>query len=168
MQMTYFLNGPIFNLLFYCYIILHREKVTLCEKFNHNLTIDFQIVLVIQMEVLKCWKMVEFSKISIKWKCVKHFTRIKQQAALRKLFSLFPIPPPNQIKSYYVLWNKNFLMDIYSNIQKICKLCKISKWESFWLCCENMLFSMSSGLRFCKLSEVFWVKLYCKMSHLFC
>ena len=27
MQVTYFLNGPMFSLLFYCYIILYCEKV---------------------------------------------------------------------------------------------------------------------------------------------
>ena len=33
-----------FNLLFYCYIILHEDKVTSYEKFNHNLTVEVQIV----------------------------------------------------------------------------------------------------------------------------
>ena len=32
------------NLLFYCHIILQREKVTSYEKFNHNLTSEVQIV----------------------------------------------------------------------------------------------------------------------------
>ena len=36
MQMTFFLNGPVFNLLFYCQIILYWEKVTSDEKFNLN------------------------------------------------------------------------------------------------------------------------------------
>ena len=44
MQLTYFLNGPMFNLLFYCHIILYWEKVTSFEKFNQNLTLEVQIV----------------------------------------------------------------------------------------------------------------------------
>ena len=34
MQVAYFLNGPLFNLLFYCHIILYLEKVTSYMKFN--------------------------------------------------------------------------------------------------------------------------------------
>ena len=44
MQVTYFLNGPMFNLLFYCHIILYWEKVTSFEKFSQNLTVEVQIV----------------------------------------------------------------------------------------------------------------------------
>ena len=36
-------NDPMFNLLFYCHIILYRDKVTSYEKFNHNLTLEVQI-----------------------------------------------------------------------------------------------------------------------------
>ena len=35
-QVTYFLNGFMFNLLFYCHITLYWEKVTSYEKFNHK------------------------------------------------------------------------------------------------------------------------------------
>ena len=38
-------NGTPVNLLFYCHIILYREKVTSYEKFSHNLTLDVQIFL---------------------------------------------------------------------------------------------------------------------------
>ena len=44
MQVTYFLNEPTGNLLFYCHIILYREKVTSKEKFSRNVTIEVQIV----------------------------------------------------------------------------------------------------------------------------
>ena len=44
MQVTYFLNGPLFNLLFYCHIILYWEKVTFYEKFSHILTLEVQVV----------------------------------------------------------------------------------------------------------------------------
>ena len=44
MQVTYYLNGPISNLLFYCHIISHWEKVTSYGEFNHNRTLEVQIV----------------------------------------------------------------------------------------------------------------------------
>ena len=61
----------------------------------------------------------------------KIFTKPKQRAALRKLFSLPPTnPPPNKI--LLRLWNKNFLTDIYRNIQtfafKVLQEC--SSWAS--------------------------------------
>ena len=40
MEVTYFLNSPMSNLLFYCFIILYWEKVTSYEKFR--LTLTFQ------------------------------------------------------------------------------------------------------------------------------
>ena len=36
MQVTCFLNSPVFNLLFCCHIVLYLEKVTSYEKFNHK------------------------------------------------------------------------------------------------------------------------------------
>ena len=55
----------------------------------------------------KCWKIVAFPK----WKIVKHFTRPKQQAALKKLFSLPPSQPllTHQVKSYFFFGIKFFL-----------------------------------------------------------
>ena len=44
MQVTYFLNAPMFNLLFYCYIILCWQNVTSYMKFNSHLTLDVQII----------------------------------------------------------------------------------------------------------------------------
>ena len=41
MQVTYFLNGPMVDLLFYCHIILYWEQVTSYEKFSHNLTFEW-------------------------------------------------------------------------------------------------------------------------------
>ena len=40
MQVTYFLNGPKVNLLFYCYIIIYWEKATSYEKYSNNLTLE--------------------------------------------------------------------------------------------------------------------------------
>ena len=34
-QVAYFMNLPILNLLFYCHIILFLEKLTFYEKFSH-------------------------------------------------------------------------------------------------------------------------------------
>ena len=44
MQVTYFFNGPMFNLLFCCNIFLYLEKVTSYEKFSKTLTREVQIV----------------------------------------------------------------------------------------------------------------------------
>ena len=45
MQVTYFLNGPMFDMLFCCNIILYLEKVTSYEKFSKNFTLEIQIAL---------------------------------------------------------------------------------------------------------------------------
>ena len=135
-----------------------------------------------------------FEKFQLKWKIVKHFTRPKQRAALRKLFSLHqsPIPPDKILLN---IWNKNFLTEIYRNIQTFAfkVLQEGSSWLSgngavqiifltpnrniftgkfvnwgsflakFW---EHVTFSFKRiGIR--QMSEVFWAKLYCKMSDLF-
>ena len=42
MQVTYFLNDPMFNFLFY--FILYWEKVTSYKKLSHNLNLEVQIV----------------------------------------------------------------------------------------------------------------------------
>ena len=44
MQVTYFLDGPMFNLLFYWHIILYWENVTSYEQFRHDLNLEVQIV----------------------------------------------------------------------------------------------------------------------------
>ena len=97
MQVTCFLIGPMFNLLFYCHMIERKwflweiyEKKFLWEKYRNT---------------KKYWN---FEKFQLKWKIVKHFTRAKQQATLRKLFSL-PQPPYHQIKSCYGFETKLFL-----------------------------------------------------------
>ena len=70
-----------------------------------------------------------FEKFQLKWKIVKHFTRPKQRAALRKLFSLYqpPIPPDEILLN---LWNKNFLREIYKNIQTFAF--KVLQESSYW------------------------------------
>ena len=44
MQVTYVLNVPMFNLLFFCHFVLYWGKVTSYEKFSHNLTHEVQTV----------------------------------------------------------------------------------------------------------------------------
>ena len=42
-SIAYFLNNPMFNLLFYCHIILYWEKLTSDEKLNHKFIIIWKI-----------------------------------------------------------------------------------------------------------------------------
>ena len=139
-----------------------------------------------------------FQKFQLKWKIVKHFTRPKQWAALRKLFSL-PLTHSPPDKLLLRLWNKYFLTEIYRNIQafalKVLQEC--SSWaarngpvEIFCYNTRNMfsetfvksekVFGCVAGayyfhyqvevwiIEVCKMSEIFWAKLYCKLSDLFC
>ena len=146
------------------------------------------------MKVLKYWKMWNFEKFQLKWKLVKHFTRTKQRATFLKLLSL-PQLPISPDKILLRLWNKTFLREIYRNIQTFAfKVLQESsswasgngavqmifltpnrnlfagnfvKWESFlavfW---EHVIFNFKR-VEICKISEVFWAKLYFKMSDLF-
>ena len=125
-----------------------------------------------------------FEKFHLKSKIVKHFTRPKQRAALRKLFSLHQSP-----------LKQNFLREIYRNIQtfafKVLQESsswasgngavqmifltpnrnifagKFVNWESFlavfW---EHVIFDFKR-VEIREMSEAFWVKLYCKMSDIF-
>ena len=116
-----------------------------------------------------------FEKFQLKWKIVKHFTRPKQRAALRKLFSLHqpPIPPDKILLN---LWNKNFLREICRNIHIFAfnVLQESSSWASGngtmqmifltpnrnifvgkFVNWESMLFPFSKELRFVK-----WVRFF--------
>ena len=124
------------------------------------------------MEVSKCWK--NFQKFQLKWKFLKDFTRPKQRTVLKKLFS------PSTDKSFLCLWSKNFLTEIYRNIQTfafhVLRECsfwvprnravqfsltptknmfagKFLKW--IWLCCWSIFFIMLSEVRFLK-----WVRFF--------
>ena len=81
------------------------------------------------MEVLKCWKVVEFQ---LKWKILKHFTSSKQRTALRKFFS----PQPD--KSFLLLWNKDSLAEIHRGT-KIFAFQELRKYSS--LACSANVFS---------------------------
>ena len=58
--MTYFFNGFIVKMLFYCHTILYWQR----KCFS---------VSVLLMEVSECWNIVEFPKISTKMKNIKRF-----------------------------------------------------------------------------------------------
>ena len=63
--------------------------------------------------------MKNFQKFPLKWKIVKHFMRLKQRAALRKLFSLLQTHSP-QDKIILRLWNKNFSNRYIQKYRDIC------------------------------------------------
>ena len=104
----------------------------------------------------------KFKKIKI----IKHFTRPKQRATLRKLFCL-TTNHPQLDKILLRLWNKKFLMEIYIDSQSASRMQflgvknrnmfagKFLSQKGFWLCCGSILFSTSSELRFVK-----WVRLF--------
>ena len=70
----------------------------------------------LQMEVLKCWKIVEFPKISIKMKNCKTFYEAQTAISLKEIIQPPPLhPQPHQIKSYYVCGTKSSLR-IYTDI----------------------------------------------------
>ena len=149
------------------------------------------------MEASKCWKMLEFQQISIKWKTVKYFMRPKQRAALKKLFSLFQSPlHPLSNKTLLSLWNRNFLTEIYRNIQtfafKVLQECSslasrndaahmffltpnrnmfagtFVKSERFLTMLRERIIFNFKRVEVRKMSEgFFWAELYCEISDLF-
>ena len=86
------------------------RKSDFLEKFSHNLTLEVQIVWKISVFQYYWWNYWNSEKQFAKKKIWKCFARLKQQPALRKLFS----HPSN--KSFLRFWNKNFPTEIYRNI----------------------------------------------------
>ena len=174
-----------------CYftvILFYIERKWLLEKFSHYPNFEVQILWKISALQYYCWKyrstekLLNFEKFHIIWKIVKHFTRPKQRAALRKLFSLSParIPPD---KILLRLCNKHFLREIYKNIQTFALKVlhessswvsgngpvqmffvtpkrknfarKFVKWEKLLaVFLEHIIFNLK-GVEICKMSEVF-------------
>ena len=60
MQVTYFLNDSVLNIMFYCHVITYWQRVPPLEKFNRSLTclslncLENFIVLMLLMEISKC------------------------------------------------------------------------------------------------------------------
>ena len=137
-------------------------------------------------------KIIEFSKSSIKMKNFKTFCKVQAVNRLKKFIQSPAIPPPPD-KTLLCLGNKIFFKEIYRNLQtfafKVLQECssrlsrndavqifflsphrnmfarKFVKSERFLAVFRSILFSLLSELR---MTEVFLVKLYCKMCDLFC
>ena len=75
---------------------------------------NFRISMLL-IEVSKCWKIVEFSKISIQMKHLKTLNGTQTTSRLKKLPSPPPPPPPTPDKSLLCLSKKKFT-EIYRNI----------------------------------------------------
>ena len=136
---------------------------------------------------------IEFTKNFIKIKNCKTFYEAQAANHLKEIIQPPPNPPaPDKI--LLLLWNKNFLTEINRNILtfafKVLQECrswssrnggvhffsdtkqKLVFWKTFkvrkafgflW---EHIIFNVK-WVKFCKMSEIFWAKLYCKMSDLF-
>ena len=133
------------------------------------------------MEVLKSWKIVEFLKISIKIRNCKIFylNRPKQRATLGKSFCVTPNDPPLDkvlLREIY----RHFLSNISLSVKKWCSANVFSNIKQKHVCWKNFkserllavlqerVILNAKWIEVRKMSEVFWAKLYCKMSDLFC
>ena len=137
------------------------------------------------MEVSKCWKIVEITKISIKMKNCNTFYEVQKTSRLNEIIQ----SPPTHLPSDKILL-RNFLRR-YTEINghlvlQECSFgrqetveCKCFFWHQTEACLlenftklrkvlavlQDILFSVWVEVR--KMSEVFWAKLYCKISDLF-
>ena len=133
------------------------------------------------MEVLKSWEIVEFLKISIKIRNCKIFylNRSKQRATLGKSFCVNPNDPPLDkvlLREIY----RHFLSNISLSVKKWCSANVFSNIKQKHVCWKNFkserllavlqerVILNAKWIEVRKMSEVFWAKLYCKMSDLFC
>ena len=133
-----------------------------------------------------------FQKLQLKRKIVKHFARPKQRRTLRILFSLPPFYPSRD-KTLLRLWIKKIVKEIYRNIQrfafKVLQECssrngavqisfltpnrnmftgKFVKLERFLAVLREHIIFNVKWVVVCKMSQIFRAKLYCKMCSLFC
>ena len=115
-QVTYFLNKSMINLLFYSHIILFIF-IKWPLKFNHNISLEVQIMGKISGYWWKYRNAEKQLTFHLKWKLLKHFVKLNQRAALRNLFRL------QLDKSFLNLWNKNFLTEIYRNTETFVSNC---------------------------------------------
>ena len=143
--------------------------------------------------VLKWWKIADIPKISVKMRTCKTFYRVQTVIALKEILQSPPNPPPPDL-ILLNLWNKNFLMGIYRNIQTFAfnVLQECSSWASrnsavqiFFIYTkqkhagkfvkrkrvlavfrEHIVFNVK-WVEVRTVNEVFWAKLYCEMGDLF-
>ena len=170
----FFSNGPMFNLSFYYHSFLYWEKVTSYEKYNHKWKLygKFQRFNAIDRSI----KMLKNGWISKKFqlerKIVKHFPRVKQRVALKKLFSHSTTPSINQIKSYYASLTKILGVKKWcsTNVFSYTKEKNVGWkiWESFLAVLQEHIIFNFRLVEVHKMREVFWAKLCCKMSEIFC
>ena len=192
MQVTYFLIGPVFTLLLCYHFVLYWEKVTSYDKVNHKSKLygKFQRFSAID-GTIELLKMVEYPKMPTKIKICKTF--YKGQTASHRSEKSFCLSKPDKFLPR--LRNKHFLTEMYRKIQTFAfkvlqefsswalrngavqmffltpnrKMLagKFVKWERFlaalW---EYIIFSVK-WVEVVKMSEVFWAKLYWKMSDRF-
>ena len=129
------------------------------------------------MEVSKCWKIVEFPKISIKMKNFKTFSMSQTASRLEEIIQ----SPPN--KSFLRLWSKNILTEIYRNIPtfafQVLRECSpwtprnsvvqknfktnqkhffAGKFLKVFGCVAGVYFYNVERVEVRKMSEVFWAK----------
>ena len=147
MEVTILLNDPMFNLLFYCHIILNWEKVTSYKNLGTILSLKSKL----------SGKFQGFNAIDGKLRCWKIVTRSKQQAPLRKLFSL-PPPPTLHLtsarKMHFLDVKKWCYANNFSDYKQkhVCwKICKVRK--VFSVLREHIVFNVK-GVEVRKLSEI--------------
>ena len=101
-----------------------------------KLTGKFQLFSAIAlMELLKCWKRVEFPKISIKMKNFKTFCKAQTASRLMEIVQPPTKPNPTQIKSNYIFGTKIFLrryVEVYGHLLSTC-------FENRVLECQEMV-----------------------------
>ena len=141
------------------------------------------------MEVSICCKINEFPKIPIKRNNSKAFCEAQTASRLKEVIQ--QIKPD---KSLLLLWNKNFLREIYRNKQiiafKVLRECiswesrndaapiffsdtnqmiaeRFVNWERFFSVLRKHIGFNVEWVQVRKMSEVFWMKLYWKISDFF-
>ena len=163
------------------------DKLTSEAKFSHNLTIEVQnlSVSILLMEVSKRWKIVEATKISIKIKNFKTFyeaqTVIKAPHYIRgSNISGTKFFLRRFTGTYRHLLSKGLKNAILGRLEMV--QCKCFFWQKpetclpvnlwsekdFWLCCGSTFFEIVGWVEVCKMIEIFWPKLHCKINHPFC
>ena len=191
MQVIYFLNDPMVNFLFYCHFILYyierkwflRINLATILPLISKLFWKFQRLIATDGNI----EMLKNSWIS------KNFIETfvyKAQTVSR----LKEIIQPSTDKRFLHLWNKNFLWEIYRNVQmfalqvlqevalpfrycaaqmffwrqpEICLLQNFKSKYSFGWCCEYIFYNVG-WVKAPKTIKVFWSKMYCKVGDLFC
>ena len=144
------------------------------------------------MEVSKCWQLVEFPKISIEMKNCKTFYEGQAASRVKEIIQPLHHPSSQPDKIFYVSGTKVFLRRYKEKYKHLlskgfkntvlgrqemmqCKCFSNTKqknagwkiWEKFLAVLREHIIFNVKWVEVQKMSEVFWAKLYCKMSQLF-